>query len=209
VTLDRQLAAARGNYTEKHPEVIRLRDELAAAKVEAAAEASRPAEERITTLRVDPNYRALIADQEQTRLRIKELQRQQGQIAAQISMYRTRVESAPRVEQQIATLQREYDLEKQQYASLTAKLRSAEMAESLERNRGGEKFTVLARAPLPTSPTSPNAPRLMIVALLLGLCAGGGLALGREYLDRSIHDRRALTDLDLPVLGEIPRIANA
>ena len=209
LTLERQLAVARGNYTDRHPEIIRLRDELATAKTDAEAEASRPAEERITTLSVDPNYRALLADQEQARLRIRELQRNESQIRAQIGMYRARVESAPRVEQQIATLQREYDLEKQQYAELTSRLRGAEMNESLERNRGGEKFAVLARAPLPTTPTSPNTQRLMIVALLLGLCAGAGLALGREYLDRSIHDTRALNDLELPVLGEIPRIANA
>lgn len=209
VTLERQLAVLRGNYTDRHPEVVRVREELASARTEAASEASRPAEERITTLRVDPNYRALVADQEQARLRIRELQRNESQIRAQIGMYRARVESAPRVEQQIATLQREYDLEKQQYAELTSRLRSAEMNESLERNRGGEKFTVLARAPFPSTPSSPNTQRLMIVALLLGLCAGGGLALGREYLDRSIHDTRALNDLELPVLGEIPRIANA
>ena len=35
---------------------------------------------------------------------------------------------------------------------------------------------------------------------------GGGLALGREYLDRSIHDARSLSELELPILGEIPRI---
>jgi polysaccharide biosynthesis transport protein len=207
--LERELAAARGNYTDKHPEVVRIREELAAAKADAAAEAARPAEERITTLRVDPTYRALLADQEQARLRIRELQRNESQIRAQIGMYRARVESAPRVEQQISTLQREYDLEKDQYAQLTTKMRNAEMAESLVRNRGGEKFAIVSRAPLPTTPTSPNTQRLMMVALLLGLVAGAGLALGREYLDRSIHDTRALTDLDFPVLGEIPRIANA
>ncbi len=83
------------------------------------------------------------------------------------------------------------------------------MKENVERNQGGERFAVLSRAPLPTSPSSPNTQRLMLVTLLLGLCLGGALALGREYLDRSIHDARALNDLDLPVLGEIPRIANA
>jgi succinoglycan biosynthesis transport protein ExoP len=209
VTLERQLTVARGNYTERHPEIVRLREELATAKAEAEAEAIRPPEERISALRVDPNYRALIADQAQGRLRIRDLQRNEEQIRAQIAMYRSRVEAAPRVEQQIATLQREYDLERQQYAELTSKLRDAEMNESLERNRGGEKFAVLARAPRPTTPSSPNTQRLMIVALLFGFCAGGGLALGREYLDRSIHDTRAINDLDLPVLGEIPRIASA
>ena len=209
VALERQLGVALGNYTDRHPEVIRLREELTSAKTEAAAEASRPAEERITTLRIDPNYRALLADQQQARLRIRDLQRNETQIRTQIAMYRSRVDSAPRVEQQIATLQREYDLEKHQYGELTSKLRDAEMSESLKRNRGGEQFAVLGRAPRPTAPSSPNTQRLMIFAVLLGLCAGGGLALGREYLDRSIHDTRALNDLELPVLGEIPRIANA
>lgn len=209
VQLERELAVARGNYTDRHPEIVRLREELSSARAEAAAEAARPIEERVTTLRVDPTYRALLGDQEQARLRIRELQRNEGQIRAQIGMYRSRVESAPRVEQQISTLQREYDLEKESYAQLTAKMRNAEMAETLERSSGGETFAVLARAPLPTSPTSPNTQRLMMVAILLGLCAGAGLALGREYLDRSIHDGRALTDLELPVLGEIPRIAHA
>ncbi len=50
------------------------------------------AEERITTLRVDPDYRALLADQEQVRLRIRDLQRNAAQIRAQIAMYRARVD---------------------------------------------------------------------------------------------------------------------
>jgi polysaccharide chain length determinant protein (PEP-CTERM system associated) len=206
VQLERELATARTQYTDKHPEVVRLVDEVAKAKAAALAEASRPAEERNASLRVDPGYRALLADREQSRLRIRELQRQEAQIRGQIGMYRTRVESAPRVEQQIATLQREYDLEKTQYGVLTGRLRNAEMAENLERNRAGEQFTVLAHASLPGAPFSPNTQRLMLTVLMLGICLGGGLALGREYLDRSIHDARTLNDLDFPVLGEIRRI---
>ncbi len=209
VQLDRELAVARGTYTDKHPEVVRLRDELAAARAEAAAEANRPEEDRVASLRVDPAYRRLVGDAEQVRLRIRDLQRDQAQISSRIEIYRRRVESAPRVEQQIATLQREYELERQQFVDLTSKLRNAEMAESVVRSRGGEQFVVLSRAGFPAAPASPNVQRLMVVAVLLGACLGGGLALGREYLDRSLHDARALNDLELPVLGEIPRIANA
>jgi uncharacterized protein involved in exopolysaccharide biosynthesis len=207
--LERQLDVARGNYTEKHPEIVRLREELTVARAAADAEANRPAEDRVASLRVDPTYRLLLSDHEQVRLRIRELQRSEGQIRGQIGVYRSRVDSAPRVEQQLSTVQREYELEKQQYAALSTRYRSAEMNESIERNQGGERFAVLGRAALPTAPSSPNAQRLMLVAVLLGLCLGGALALGREYLDRSIHDVRSLNDLDIPVLGEIPRIANA
>jgi polysaccharide chain length determinant protein (PEP-CTERM system associated) len=206
VALENELAAARAIYTDKHPEIVRLRDELATAKKEAAAEASRPPEDRLASLRLNPAYRSLLADREQGRLRINDLQRQQTQIQQQIGMYRARVESAPRVEQQVATLQRDFDLEKQQYANLIGKLRDAEISQGIEKNQGGEHFTVLAHAALPDTPSSPNMPRVLIVTLLAGLCLGGGLSLGSEYLDRSIHDSRALTDLDVPMLGEIPRI---
>ena len=209
VQLEQELQVARGKYTDKHPAIERLREQLASAKAAAAAEANRPEEERVATLRVDPMFTGLTNDREQARLRIRELQRSEAQIRDQIVRYRARVDAAPRVEQQLATVDREYELEKQQYTDLSKRLRDAEAAENLERNRGGEGFAVLARAPLPRNPASPNTQRLLLMTVLLGLCFGGGLALGREYLDRSIHDARALSDIDLPVLAEIPRIANA
>lgn len=208
VQLERELEVARGNYTDKHPEIIRLRDELAAAKAAVATEQARPESERVATLRIDPTYRALLSDAERSRLRIRELQRQEARIRSQIGMYRARVDSAPRVEQQMSTLQREYDLERQQYSELSGRKRNAEIAEQMERSRGSEQFTVLARAGFPTEPDNPKPVRLWTIVMLLGFVIGSGLALGREYLDRSIHDARALNDLDLPVLGEIPRIAN-
>jgi polysaccharide chain length determinant protein (PEP-CTERM system associated) len=209
VQLERQLEVARGLYTDKHPEIIKLRGELDAARAAVTAEASRPPEDRLASLQLDPNYRALMRDSEQARLRIRNLQRDEEQIRGRIAMYRARVEAAPRVEQQIATLQREFDLERQQYSELTGRLRNAELAESLERNRGSERFTVLQRAAFPAVPATPNTQRLLVVAVLFGACLGGALALGREYLDRSVHDARTLNDLELPVLGEIPRIAGA
>jgi uncharacterized protein involved in exopolysaccharide biosynthesis len=207
IQLERELAVARGKYTDRHPEIQALRDDLAAAQKDAAAEAARPPEDRMRTLAVDPTYAALQRDQAQAKLRIASLQREDEQIRRQIADYRRRVEAAPRVEQQMATLQREYALEKEQYAQLTSKMRAAETTENLVRSNGGEHFTILNRAPRPSAPDSPNIPRLMFVTILLGIVSGCALAMGREYLDRSIYDARALTDLQLPVLGQIPRIA--
>jgi polysaccharide chain length determinant protein (PEP-CTERM system associated) len=209
MNLERLLSEKLGTYTDQHPEIVRLRDELETAKADAAAEAERPVEDRVASLRLDPAYAQLLRDRDQANLRINGLTRQEATIRSQIDTYRSRVELAPRIEQQMATLNREYALEKDQYAALTAKLRNAETSENLVRNGGGEEFTVLARAPFPTEPDTPDTRRLLMITLLLGVCLGGGLALGREYLDRSIHDARSLEDIDLPVLGEIPRIANA
>jgi polysaccharide chain length determinant protein (PEP-CTERM system associated) len=206
-TLEGALAAARSRYSDIHPEVQRLKDELAKAQADARAEAAQPDSDRRAMLRADPNYRDLLKEQEDIKLRVADSQRRQAAIQQQIAMYRERVDAAPRVEQQLAAVQREYDLEKLNYSTLTGKLRDARMNESLERNQGGERFTVLQHASLPTEPFSPNVPRLLVLVLLVGACLGGGLALGREYLDRAIYDSRALIELELPILGEIPRIA--
>jgi uncharacterized protein involved in exopolysaccharide biosynthesis len=140
-------------------------------------------------------------------MRIAELQRQQKDINGQVAQYQTRVESAPRVEQQMVSLQREYDLERATYSDLSGKKQTALLDEELQRKQGSEQFSVLVPAGLPSEPFKPKPLRVMLMAVAAGLVLGGGLAFGREYLDRSVHDARGLRDeFELPVLAEIPRI---
>jgi succinoglycan biosynthesis transport protein ExoP len=208
--LQQELATARGVYTEKHPEIQRLQEDLAAAKRDAAAERERPEEDRLQTLQMEPGYRQLLADRETARLRIRDLQRAESHMRAQVASYQSRVEAAPMVEQQLASLQREYDLERKQYGDLSAKLQSAELSENLERRRGGEQFQVLYAAYVPRDPESPNVLRLLLIGVALGIGLGGASAIAREYLDRSVHDLRGLqAEFDVPVLGEISRISRA
>jgi polysaccharide biosynthesis transport protein len=207
MVLQRELAAARAMYTDRHPEVQRLEDELRTARREADAERSRPESDRAAQLTLDPTYRQLAADREMARLRIRDLQRAEADLRRQIGLYQARVESAPRVEQQLAAMQRDYDLERQQYAELSSKHHAATIAENVERNRSGEQFTVLYAANRPTEPTKPVPWRVMLIAIAAGICIGAGATLGREYLDRSVHDVRDLRDeFQLPVLGEVSRI---
>jgi polysaccharide chain length determinant protein (PEP-CTERM system associated) len=205
--VERELTAARSIYTEKHPEVQRLEEELKSARADAAAERQRPAEERLAHLQLDPAFRQLTADREMARLRIRDLQRGESDLRHQIALYQSRVEAAPRVEQELAGVQRDYDLEKQQYSRLSEKLHAASMAESVERDGRGEQFTVLYPASLPSEPIKPIPWRVMLVSMMVGVCLGGGATFAREYFDRSVHDVRDLKDeFDLPVLGEVTRI---
>src|SRR4051812_45355337 len=207
VALQRELATARGMYTDKHPEIQRLEGELANARQDAANERQRPAADRLAQLQSDPAYRQLVADREMARLRIRELQRSATDIERQIGQYQARVEAAPMVEQQLATLQRDYDLEKQQYSELSGKLHASTIAENVERNRSGEQFTILYPASLPAEPTKPVPWRVMLISIAGGLVLGAALALGREYVDRSVHDVHELkAEFELPVLGEVSRI---
>jgi uncharacterized protein involved in exopolysaccharide biosynthesis len=209
-TLRRELADAQLTYTDKHPEVVRLKEELATAEKDAAAERTRPAADRAAILGATPEYRALQKDREISKMRIAELERQQTAITGQVAQYQTRVEGAPRVEQQMVSLQRAYDLERGTYADLSGKKQTALLDEELQRKQGGEQFAVLVPSGLPSEPFKPKPLRVMLMAIAAGLVLGGGLAFGREYLDRSVHDARGLRDeFELPVLAEIPRIVVA
>jgi protein tyrosine kinase modulator len=205
--LEQELAAARLTYTDKHPDVLRLQGELATARKAAVANRERPEADRTQQLQSDPSYRQLMSDREMARLRIRELQRADEDIRRSITVYQERVEAAPSVEQQLLSVNRDYELEKKQYGELTEKLHAATVAENIERNRRGEQFTVLYAAAFPTEPVKPVPWRVMLLSIVAGICVGALLTLGREYLDRSVHDLRELREaLDLPVLGEVARI---
>jgi polysaccharide chain length determinant protein (PEP-CTERM system associated) len=206
--LRNQLAEASAMYTEKHPEVQRLQSDIVAAEADVKLEASRSAADRAPALNNDPVYRGLLNERDTSRLRIRELERANSRASAEISRYQARVEAAPMIEEQLGSLNREYELEKQQYNGLSERHQAALMAEDVERRRAGEQFAVLYPAFLPSEPKSPNVLRLLLVSVLGGLVLGGVLAMGREYLDRSVYDARTLQDeFELPVLAEIPRIA--
>jgi len=207
VSLERELAAARAVYKDAYPEVQRILEELAYAKKEAQAAQQQPQADRLARLQRNPSYLSLVSEREIGRSRIKDLERDQADAQGQIARYQARIEAAPMVEQQLTNIQRDYDLERQQYTDLSSRQRAAVIAASVERNRSGERFEVLDSASYPTAPTKPLPLRLWLGSLLGGLVVGAGLTLMREYFDSSVYDERELREaLELPILGSITRI---
>jgi uncharacterized protein involved in exopolysaccharide biosynthesis len=206
-TAERELAAAKGVYTDKHPEVQRLKDELAAARRDAQALRAQPPADRVARLERNASYQQLMAERELSRMRIQDLDQDTKDTQQLIKSYQARVEAAPMVEQQLAGIERDVALERQNYAELSAKQRAASISASVERDRSGERFSVLETATYPTEPIKPIPLRIMLGSLITGLCLGAVLTLGREYLDTAIHDERDIRDaLELPVLGSITHI---
>ena len=161
-------------YTEKHPEVQRLKAEIASAETLAEADRARPAADREPALNADPTYRQLLAERETSRLSIREHERAIARAQGDIARYEGRVLAAPMIEQQLSSVNREYELEKQQYTSLSERHQSAVLAEDLERRRAGEQFAVLYPAFRPSQPSSPDVPRVLLLATLMGVVVAWG-----------------------------------
>jgi succinoglycan biosynthesis transport protein ExoP len=205
-TLQHELLQARAlGWTDKHPEIVRIQEELKTARADLSAAQQSGSGERL--VQADPVYRQKLAERQATALRINSLRMQQAQTAAQIGQYTKAVAVAPMVEQDLAGLVREHELEKKRYSDLSEKHQAALVAEEVERKQSGERFSVLYPATLPSTPESPNIFRVLVMSMAVGFALGAGLVVVREFLDRSVHDARALqTEFEIPVLGEIPRI---
>ena len=206
--LQQQLAQARANgWTDKHPEVMMLQEEIKAARAELSGmkqDNGSPAE-----LKTDPIYVQKLAERDATLARLRSLREGADQARAQISQFQSRVEAAPIVEQDLSSVQRDYDLEKLRYADLKTKYDTALMQGNVARNQGVERFTILYSAG-PAELISAPAYQILGMALLAGLILGATLLIGREFLDRSVHNTQDLqSEFEIPVLGEISRIQGA
>ena len=207
--LERQLRQYQANgYTDQHPDIIATKEELAVARRELnSVRQQTPGANNAELTAADPAYRQKINERDAAKLRVNTLQRQMSQALAQIGSYQSRVDSAPLVEQELSSLVQEESLERKRYEDLSAQYQRAQVAEDVTRNQGGERFVVLNPARLPTRPTSPDLLRMMVMAIGLGFMLGVAAVIGREFLDRSVHDARVLqSEFEVPVLGEIPRI---
>jgi uncharacterized protein involved in exopolysaccharide biosynthesis len=206
-TLERQLAEARRTYTDKHPEIVRLESQLATAKIELAQVRTQATVAKRPPQKIDSTLAQLTAERDRLRTRIRELQAIEAQLPRELAAYQARVNQAPIIEQQLAPLEQAYELEKAQHQRLSERYQAAAMSESLETRQAGGQFAVLYPASKPTEPSRPNVPRVFAFCLIAGAVLGGALALTREYLDKSVHDARALQhEFEQVVLAEVPHL---
>lgn len=212
--LKQELTAARTRYTDAHPTVTRLREEIAAVERDLAGVKAEAKSEPAPA----PAAPAAPASQYALRLReafqaaeaeIKILKAEDLRLRGAVAAYQSRVENTPRREQEFLDISRDYDTTRESHQSLVKRHEEAQVAESMEQRQKGEQFRILDPA-LPSAVTvAPNRPRLLLMALAFALGLGAGAAALAEILDTSFHsadDLRAFTTV--PVLVSIPRIAS-
>ena len=219
--LNRLLEQLMMKYTEYHPDVIRIKKNLAdletkkdeieiketrVAKVTKEGKVIKEVKE-VYDVKKDPRYRELNNQLALTDMEIARLREDERTIIDQIGKYRARIEQTPAREQDMAGLMREHQSMKETYERLLLKSQSAQQAENLERRQKGEQFRIIDPARVPEKPFSPDIRKILLIGLLAGIGGGFGLAFFREQMDRSFHDSGDVEiALGLKVLATIPRI---
>lgn len=110
-------------------------------------------------------------------------------------------------EQQLASIQRDYDLSSQNYKDLEGKASQSQLATNLEKQEGGQQFRMVEPPSLPEVPTSPQRVKLSLAGLGGGLLAGVLLVFVAEFARPTFRSTQEITRrLGAPLVIGLPLV---
>lgn len=191
-----QLAAAQQKYSADHPDVIKLQKTIGSLQdqLQQAGQQS-DSSTALDNSADNPAYVQIRTQREASILERDTLVQKKADVAAKIAQYQGRLSSGPEVERQYVTLTRDLENTQLKYREVRQKQMEAEVAENLEAERKGERFTLIEPPLVPEKPTSPNRVAIIVLGLLLSIGAGVGAGLVQETMDASVRNRRDLENL--------------
>jgi succinoglycan biosynthesis transport protein ExoP len=202
-----ELQRLRGRYGPNHPDVLRqikevdlLRQRVAElSRVESArATASKGAAATVPMRSIEPQIAML--DQE-----IRNHGQRQDEIRSQIAAHQQKIDRMPVLEQQLASVMRDYETAREHYKLLLDRKFAADMSSNLETYQKAERFVVLDPAQPPHRPYRPNRLLMDIGGLCAGLALSLVLAVFLEINDSTVKtEAEVLSYIEAPVMGELP-----
>lgn len=210
--MEGQLIQLKSEYTDKYPDVVNLEATIAQLKKKIQEKNTSPPPKSHPTTQQPVVVEPQQIQQLRSQLRadednLKALYQEQKQLKNQISLYQSRVNMSPAIEQQYKEITRDHQTALTFYDGLLRKKQQSAMAADLQRRQQGEQFHVMDPADLPPSPSFPNRPLFGLAGLGIGLMIGLGLVWfleGREKILRTERDVETL--LGIPILAAVPNV---
>jgi len=220
--LQAQLADLRSRYTDRHPDVRKLKDQInqtekmraqLLAEVKARQNGTQPVATEAMHPTGDPAHATPLAQLEsQLHANEIETQNRQASIAAlkgKINDYQQRLNQEPMREQQLADLTRGYDQSKEDYDELLKKKNDSARATDMEKLQQGERFRIIDPPSLPLKPDFPNRLKFCGAGVAAGMALGIAVVGALAMMDDRLYSEKAIKDmLPVPVISEIPEVPN-
>ena len=204
--LDAEIVEASQRMTDDHPEMKGLLRQRTQLEDELARARNQPADE----LEADnPAYITLAAQLETIAQEIASFAGQKEQLKARQAELEACIAAIPEVEREYTLLTRNYENTYVKHQEVKSKQLEAELAESVEAERKGERFSLIEPPLAPTEPVHPNRPLILALGVMLAGLFGGAAVFLAELFDNSIHSAAELAQLTgMAPLVALPYIAN-
>lgn len=218
--LERKLAGFLSAFKETYPDVAIVRNEIKKLQTMTTEdyialfidqETSDDGDLKQGKRKLADPYKRELLKQREDILREKELVRlRQARVAADIKKYESRIEGTTVHQQELMSIQRDYENLQKNYQALLEKKLTVEMAGDLDQKRQGTQMRIVEPASLPSWPEKPNLMLVMLGGLAVGCALGVGGAFGIEIMRRGYVSAEEIEmALGLPVLAAISQFESA
>lgn len=194
-------------YTEAHPDVIAVQEQLAQLYLQAEAERAALADSGTGMEGVmnatNPVYQTTQIALNESGVLSAGLNGQIRQHEIAIAQLQSQVDTIPQIEAEFRRLTRNYAQYKELHNEIVIRKERERMGQAGSA-RDVVAFNIIEPPAASPEPISPKRALLLIGVLILGLSAGGGIAIILHQLNPVFYDRRALNDVTgYPVIGAI------
>ncbi|WP_294298267.1 XrtA system polysaccharide chain length determinant [uncultured Sphingomonas sp.] len=202
-----QIAEGRGRgWTDNHPDMIALRNQLAAATAAARGEPVGGGDGGSP----NPLYLSLKSMQADKASQVAALQERRNQISRDLNAFDAKVAQSPGAAAQQAAIDRDYQVLKSQYDQLLADREQTQLRNQVQTQTDAVKFNVVDPPTSPRAPTAPNRPLFLTGVLILGLCGGIGAAWAMSQMRTTFATSSRLEKASgMPILGSIGETVSA
>ena len=190
-----RLATLQQRYAPDHPDVVRLQRQIATLTqaLENGTSSQSPAQP--ASAADNPAYIQVKAQREAAIAEIDSLNTKHAELQAKVAQLEARLAASPAVERDYVTMLRELDSDQLKYREVQQKQEEAQLAQNLEDEQKGERFTLIDPPLAPESPVSPNRWLIMGIGLVLAIVFPIGIALLLDSRDHSVRNRQDLESL--------------
>ena len=202
--VNKTLDTLRTQYTEAHPDIVansRLLQQLLARKQDEAKNRKRSADPGAG---YSPMFQQLNVALSEAEARVASLQARVAEYNTRVARLRTQSAVAPEVEAQLAQLNRDYEVNRDNYQKLVERRESAKLSGDLSSATDMLTFRVIDPPTAPLLPTGPNRLRLFSAVFVAALGAGLAAAFLMSQVRPTFLSQASLRDATgLPILGSI------
>ena len=194
-------AQSRG-LTDRHPDMIAMRGQLATAR--AAARAEGGVRTSAGTSTQNPLYVTLRSMQAEKQATVAALSARRAQLQAEMAQFASKQVAEPGIAAEQQRLNRDYEVLKAAYDKILADREEVRLRGSVQSETNSMQFKIIEQPLAPRAPVAPNRPLLLTLVLMAALGAGAGVAFGISQIRSTYATGARLAKASgLPVIGSI------